>query len=54
MKKKKIFRTLAAKLKTAASALPDTTSFVANFDGKPLMTSAGPCTAPTLADAKIE
>lgn len=54
MKKKKYFRTLAAKLKTAASALPDTTSFVANWDGKPLMTSAGPCTAPTLGDAKIE
>lgn len=48
MKKKKIFKKiLAPQLKTNGA-------LVATWEGKQLLTSAGPCTVPTLADARIE
>eukprot|EP00949_MAST-11_sp_MAST-11-sp1_P001377 g1377.t1 len=46
MKKKKIFQKIAVDLKTDGNC-------VACWKGKPLMTSAGPCTAPSLKDSII-
>ena len=47
MKKKKIFEKLAAELKTNAEK-------VATWQGKTIMTSAGPCTVPSLGDVFIK
>ena len=47
MKKKKVFESLAKQLKTDAAC-------VATWAGKPIMTSAGPCTVPSLADVFIK
>ena len=47
MKKKKIFAKLAEDLKTNSDK-------IATWQGKPMMTSAGPCTVPTLADVFIK
>lgn len=47
MKKKKIFEKVAKQLKTNGDR-------TACWNGKPVMTSAGACTAPTLADAFIK
>ena len=43
-KKKKAWENTAVKLRSNGDK-------VACYDGKPIMSSAGPCTAPTLADA---
>lgn len=47
MKKKKIFESVAKELKTNAEK-------IATWQGKPVMTSAGPCTVPSLADVFIK
>ena len=47
MKKKKIFDKLSKDLKTNAEK-------IATWQGKPIMTSAGPCTVPSLADVFIK
>lgn len=46
VKKKKLFENMQMDLKTDANK-------IACWQGKPVMTSAGPCTAPTLANATI-
>jgi flagellar basal body rod protein FlgF len=47
MKKKKIFESVAKELKTNAEK-------IATWQGKPVMTSAGPCTVPSLVDVFIK
>ena len=44
---KKIFEKVAKELKTSVDK-------VATWQGKPVMTSAGPCTVPSLADVFIK
>ena len=52
VEKKKVFPAAQANLRTAANA-DSNGNFVAQWNGISMMTSAGPCVAPTLADAVI-